>query len=246
MDPFPRGAQLQLAQDEVQVWRSEIVALARYEPHCMSMLSPDEQERASGFRFPEPRLRFVATRGLLRSLLGSYLCKGPRAIRFRYSDRGKPALDGQTCQLHFNVSHSENVVLLAFSLGREVGVDVEYMRRNVEIEDLARRFLSESERAGLAELAPEQRRQAFFHCWTRKEAFIKAVGQGLALPLHQFDVSLDQSARLLATRPDPTEKDRWSLWAIEAGPEYAAALAARGTDLRPVTRDINSVLETVL
>lgn len=247
MEFLPLRAPLHLTEAEVHVWRAGLDGLASFEPHWLSLLSPDEQDRAKSFRFPAPQRRFVITRGLLRGLLGSYLNIDPRAVCLRRLDKGKPVLDGQPANgaLQFNVSHSENVALLAFSLGHEVGVDVELVCRNAGIEDLAQRFFSESEKACLATLPPQQKHQAFFHCWTRKEAFIKAVGLGLSLPLHQFDVSLapDQPAQLLATRPDPKERERWSLWTIDAGPEYAAALAVRGTNLRVVTRDVSAIME---
>jgi 4'-phosphopantetheinyl transferase len=242
---------LQLADDEVQVWRVELDVLAPSEPHWLSLLAPDEQDRARRFRFDRHRRRFATTRGVLRTLLGSYLNAEPRSVRFRYSDKQKPALDAAFAQgcLQFNVSHSEELALLAFTRAREIGVDVERVRENSNIEGIAKHFFSESEREALASLPASEKQAAFYRCWTRKEAFIKAIGEGMSLPLHQFDVSLapGQPAELLATRPDPEEKKRWSVWTLDAGAEFAAALVVedKDKDLRVVTALVSSVLEAV-
>jgi 4'-phosphopantetheinyl transferase len=240
---------LQLADDEVHVWRVELDVLTPSAPHWLSLLSPEEQDRAHRFRFDRHRRRFATTRGVLRTLLGSYLNTDPRSVRFRYSDKQKPALDEAFAQGHleFNVSHSEETALLAFTLDREIGVDVERVRQDSDVEAIAKHFFSESERGTLASLPASEKHAAFYRCWTRKEAFIKAKGEGLSMPLAQFDVSLApcQRAELLATRPDPEEKKRWSVWTLDAGPEYAAALVVEGKDLRVVTALLSSVLEAV-
>jgi len=242
---------LQLADDEVQVWRVEMDVLAPSEPHWFGLLSPDEQERARRFRFDRHRRRFATTRGVLRTLLGSYLTVDPRSVRFRYSDKQKPALDETLPQgnLQFNVSHSEELALIAFTRSREIGVDVERVQPDSDVESTAKHFFSDSEREMLASLPASERHAAFFRCWTRKEAFIKAIGEGMSMPLAQFDVSLapGQPAELLATRPDPKEKQRWSMWTLDAGPEYAAALVVEGKnkDMRVTTALVSSVLEAV-
>jgi 4'-phosphopantetheinyl transferase len=242
---------LQLANNEVQVWRVELDLLASAEPHWLSLLLPDEQDRAHRFRFDRHRRRFATTRGVLRTLLGGYLNVDPRSVRFRYSDKQKPALDEAFAKGHlrFNVSHSEETALLAFTRGREIGVDVERVRQDSDVEAIAKSFFSESERETLASLPGSEKQAAFFRCWTRKEAFIKAIGEGMSLPLHQFDVSLapGQPAELLATRPDPEDKRRWSVWTLDAGEGFAAALVVAGQDkdLRVVTALVSSVLEAV-
>jgi 4'-phosphopantetheinyl transferase len=202
------------------------------ETRCRPLLSADEGERASRFHFERDRRRFTASRALLRIVLGAYLHSAPESLRFRYSDQGKPALDGEHLKggLMFNVSHSGGVALFAITRGREIGVDVERVRRSSDLEAIARRFFSACEQMQLAALEPEQRGEAFFRCWTRKEAYIKARGEGLSMPLDQFDVSIgvgDQNA-LLATRPDPAEAHRWSVRDVPTDPDYAAAVAAAG------------------
>lgn len=194
-----------------------------------SLLSPDELQRAGRFRFDIDRNSYIVSRGTLRSLLGSYLNVPPRQLRFTYSEYGRPSLANETpgSKIDFNVSHSRRVALIAFARGRQIGVDVEYVRRGFGTSEVAERFFSTVERHALRELPHEQRHDAFFRCWTRKEAFIKALGEGLSHPLDQFDVSLapGSPAVLLATRPDSHEVHRWKLWNIDVPHEYAAALA---------------------
>jgi 4'-phosphopantetheinyl transferase len=178
----------------------------------------------------------VVARGLLRAILGRYLGCSPADVRFCYGPRGKPALNdargGEA--LRFNLSHSRGIALYAVTRGREVGVDVEAIRPEVEIASVARRVFSPSERATLHSLPPELQSEAFFNGWTRKEAFIKATGEGLARPLDEFDVSIapGEPARLLATQPDADEAARWTLRELLPGPGYRAAVAVEGTGWR--------------
>lgn len=222
-----------LAGDEVHVW---CVFLDRATPHITSLqqiLSADECERAERFYFPKDREHFISARGLLRAILGGYLEVDPGRLRFCYSPYGKPALDrawgGDT--LRFNVSHSDRLALYAVTCNRELGVDVERIRPDFAGEEIAERFFSPNERAALRRLHPDVRCDAFFNCWTRKEAYIKARGEGLSLPLDQFDVSLTpgEPAALLNTRGDPADTSRWSLREIAPAPGYAAALCVEGS-----------------
>src|SRR5208283_6416 len=137
--------------------------------------------------------------------------------------------------LDFNVSHTAGLALLAFARGRKIGIDVERIRRDFGTAEIAERFFSKAERAALRELPQEQRHEAFFRCWTRKEAFIKALGEGLSHPLDQFDVSLapGQPAALLAARPHAEEVTRWSLWDLQVPGDYSAALAAESESSSP-------------
>jgi len=153
---------------------------------------PDENKRASHFHFPIDRQRFVASRALLRTILGAYLIAGANDVSFSYSDKEKPSLRSVHADsgITFNVSHSGRIALYAFTRRREIGVDVEQVRRDFDVEAIARRFFSPREQRQLADFCNEERVDAFFRCWTRKEAYIKATGKGLSLPLAQFDVSL--------------------------------------------------------
>ncbi|MBZ5681594.1 MAG: 4'-phosphopantetheinyl transferase superfamily protein [Acidobacteriia bacterium] len=154
----------------------------------------------------------------------------PQDVRFRYAEKGKPELDGPYAAsgLTFNVSHSGAVALLGIARNRPIGVDVERVRDDFDTGAIARRFFSAMEQEQLAQLPAAQQHRAFFRCWTLKEAFIKAIGEGLSHPLHQFDVFLDSQASVsLVTRPDASEASRWQLQPVEVGPEYAAAMAVQ-------------------
>lgn len=225
-----------LPDDEVHLWHVDLAAVAEGEQRWVEMLSEDERTRAARFHFERDRQHFTATRALLRIILASYVEADPKALRFRYSDKEKPSLISERAEniVEFNVSHSGNAALLAFTRGRALGVDVEYMREDFDHNAIAARFFSENERCQLAALAAAERYRGFFRCWTRKEAYIKAVGTGLSLPLDQFDVSLkpdDQNA-LLSTRPNASEAALWSMREVPAGDGYVAALCVRGQEWR--------------
>jgi 4'-phosphopantetheinyl transferase len=154
----------------------------------------------------------------------------PEAVRFRYGPRGKPMLDAEDGLLRFNLSHSGDLALVAVSLGRDIGVDVERVRPDRDLERIATRFFSAAEVAALLALPRAERAGAFYRCWTRKEAYIKALGDGLAIPLDSFDVAFapGATAALLASRLDSAEARRWSMAALEPGPGYAGAMVVEG------------------
>lgn len=222
-----------LAEDAVQVW---CVPLRRGDLDALhATLSADEQQRAGRFHFPQDREHFIAARGVLRTMLGRYLNLAPGELRFCYGPHGKPALAPElnAVQLRFNVSHSHDLALYAVARGRELGVDIEYMR-GVDYLDIAQRFFSAHERDVLRGLPTPQHQAAFYACWTRKEAYIKARGAGLLMALDRFDVSLapHEPAALLNTWDHPDDAAHWSLQALHPGENYAAALAVAGRDWR--------------
>jgi 4'-phosphopantetheinyl transferase len=216
-----------LGERQIHLWYGSLQPSSAEVTQLLPLLSPDELERAGRFRFEKHRNEFIFARGTLRRLLGSYVGTAPAGLRFAYSPHGKPSLDA-TNILEFNLSHTEGMVVFAFARSRKLGVDVEKVRRDFKVEEIAERFFSVAERLSLREIPELERYHAFFRCWTRKEAYIKARGEGLSHPLHQFDVSLapGQPAALLGTRPDEEERKRWSLWDLAIAPEYAVALAA--------------------
>lgn len=196
------------------------------------ILSPDETARADRFHFEVDRQRSIIGRAYLRVLLGQVLDMPADELQFEYDEFGKPALiPSQRRALEFNVSHSGEMILTAITMGRAVGVDVEKIRTDLDPNSIATQFFSAREREILASLPRPARYRAFFACWTRKEAYLKAKGVGLSLPLNQFDVSFlpDEEPRLLATRPDPAEAQNWALWALDLSSDYAAALAVSGS-----------------
>jgi 4'-phosphopantetheinyl transferase len=234
-DPgFKIQSPLPLPEDEVHLWRIDLEAIGADEFRWQQVLSSDELARAASFYFSRDRQRFIAARAWLRTILASYLGTDPISLSFSYSKRQKPSLGPAfgSSDVTFNVSHSGGIALLAFTRGREIGVDVEQLRSNSDLEGISRRFFSTREQSQLAALPAEERVAAFFRCWTRKEAYIKATGDGLSLPLDQFDVSLGpgESSALLATRPDDSEAGRWLLREVPGGPGYMAALCVRGQD----------------
>jgi 4'-phosphopantetheinyl transferase len=232
---FRIEAGVTLPEHEVQLWRVDLEAIRGEESRWQEVLSGDERARASQFYFLADRQRFVAARALLRKILAGYFpSTEPAELTFSYSPKDKPSLAGAHAAsgIRFNVSHSGGIALYAFACRREIGVDVEQVRQNFDFEPIARRFFSAHEQRQLAALPEEQRVDAFFRCWTRKEAYIKATADGLSLPLHQFDVSLDslETNALLATRPDAAEADRWILREVSGGLGYRAALCVQGQD----------------
>jgi 4'-phosphopantetheinyl transferase len=229
-DASDRSVVADLPLDVVHVWIRPLEVPASVEQTCYEVLSPDERQRAAGFRVVRPRRNFVVTRGTLRSLAALYVRAEPQQLSFRYSEHGKPALDGPF-EIRFNVSHTNGLALLAFVRTRNIGVDVEKIEAATDARKLAERFFSVRERSLLENLSGEELHAAFFRCWTRKEAYVKALGEGLSLPLHQFDVSVapDELQALLATRPDPSEASRWMVRDLQTGPGYAAALAVAET-----------------
>lgn len=208
------------------VWKRNLRGSEEEINMCHELLSEEEREKATRYRVERPRTDYILTRGTLRSLLSKYLRIAPQEISFRYTQYGKPflAIDSD---LAFNVSHSEGLALLAFTRKRDIGVDVEKLRPQTDALKLAERFFSVRERDALRSLSGDELHTAFFRCWTRKEAYIKAKGEGLSLPLHQFDVSIepDPAQALIATRPDSAEAARWMLRSMQTNPGYAAAVA---------------------
>jgi 4'-phosphopantetheinyl transferase len=229
--PIP-PAKLSVSSAEVHVWRTALNPAVSCIERLQHTLSVDELQRADRFHFARDRRRFIVARGVLRDIVSRYLDVSPSTLRFCYSSYGKPALadGGEVEALRFNVSHAHEMALFAVTRGREVGVDIEYLRRGIACEEIAEHFFSAHERTRLRALPAALKHLGFFNCWTRKEAYIKAHGEGLSLPLDQFDVSLapGEPAALVATRGDPGEALRWSLQAITPDPDYAAAVAVEG------------------
>jgi len=214
---------------EIQIWefRSEVPG-SRPED-IASLLSADERERAARFHFERDRQRYSVTRARTRMILGAYLQSDPRELRFKYSAREKPSLANASAGIRFNVSHSGDQALVAVASGREIGVDIEQIRSNVECEQLAERFFSPGERRFIRDLAEEKKLHAFFRLWTCKESFLKAHGTGLSRPLSSFDVELDDNpGQLLRIRGDADEENRWSLVELETGSGYPAAATVEG------------------
>lgn len=217
----------------MQVWLVHLDVEPDEAASLIPLLSPDERERAIRFRLPGHGARFVVARAALRLLLAAHVGQAPAALRFDYSPRGKPALAGGAGSgLEFNLSHSRGTAVYGISRGRAVGIDLEYVRPGIDVEALAGRFLAPEERTVLHGLTGEARLEGFYRCWTRKEALLKALGEGLAVPLSSFAVSCapGEEARIRRGFDGSTRVDRWRLEDLDPGPDHAAALCAEGSD----------------
>ncbi len=228
---------MELTRDAVHVWRAATMIAPSRLARLRDVLAPDEHARAARFVREEDRRRYTVARGVLRTLLGRYLNVDPVSLEFCYGAHGKPSLTETPLtespggrDVRFNMSHSGGLALHAFAVGREVGVDVERIRPRTDIVGVARRSFSPAEVDALMTLPVGQRREAFFNGWTRKEAFVKAHGEGIALGLSRFDVTLrpGEPAELLRFDNDPGQAARWRLRALDAGAGYKAALAVEG------------------
>lgn len=222
---------LALEEDEVHVWRASLECGESVLHQFEATLAADEKARAQRFVFQPDRNSYIAARGVLRELLGRYLERAPGEIEFEYGPQGKPALRAQPAQrpVQFNVSHSHGMALLAFAIGRQVGVDVELIRPDFAGEKIAERFFSPQEVMELRGLPLAAQDEGFFLCWTRKEAYIKARGEGLQIPLKSFHVSLTpgEPARLKAA-----DSFRWSLRSLGLDRPYVGAVVGEGKDWR--------------
>ncbi len=219
---------LALEGREVHLWIARLEASEENFARAFSGVSPDEVERADRVRFDQHRRAFVLGRALLRALVASYLrMPQPQDASFTYGPKGKPALAGGSHAFHFNVSNSRDLAAYAFTLDCEIGVDVEYRKRLAEIEGIARRFFAPDEVSELMSLSEDQRAEGFFNCWTRKEAYIKAVGDGLSVPLDSFRVTLQPGvpARMVELDGSAAAAERWTMHAFTPAPDYAGAIA---------------------
>jgi 4'-phosphopantetheinyl transferase len=218
----------ELPDDEVHIWRASLevdsAALRRFE----GLLANDEKIRAERFIFDRDRYRFIAARGILRDVLGRYLRRPPRTIDFVYGARGKPALSngGLRHSICFNLSHSHGLAVIGITREREIGIDIELIRPEVAGEDIAKRYFSTAEVEELNKLPTELRTEGFFYCWTRKEAYVKAQGDGLSIPLESFDVSLTPG---LPAELNSADRSQWSLRSFAPGPDYVGAIIAEGS-----------------
>lgn len=234
---------IRLARDELHVWRAWLDPGPERVAALHGLLSADERERAARYRFERDRSRYSVGRGLLRLLLSRYTGRSPTAIRFRYGQFGKPELEG--AGPWFNLSHSGPVALFALSSQAEVGVDVEQDHGDFAKERIAERFFSPGEVQALRALPVELQARAFLHCWTRKEAFIKARGDGLSLALDSFDVSLEPGhpavlRRIAFSGEDPAQ---WRIQDLsDSKGQFIAAVATRSTGWRAISRPIEEIL----
>jgi 4'-phosphopantetheinyl transferase len=228
-----------LPQDEVHVWYVDLPAWEREVDPLLPLLNQEEQERAARFKFPAPRNQFVISRALLRQVLGRYLRVEAREVQFRSATNGKPELataSGVQDDLRFNLSHTAGAAVIAITQDRQVGIDVERIRMDTNAMELAERFFSRPEVEWLRSQPSSEQIPAFFTCWTGKEAYIKAHGEGLSMPLSSFGVlpahGTDGSKLQLKVYENPEEAQRWFICQLALGTGLRAALAVEGENPR--------------
>ncbi|HYA88528.1 MAG TPA: 4'-phosphopantetheinyl transferase superfamily protein [Nitrospirota bacterium] len=227
---------LRLGTDEIHIWFSVLNQSVPEINKFYLTLSADERERAGRFHRYQDKRRFIVRHGILRMILGCYLDVEPGELRFKEGENGKPEIDGSFTKrtLQFNLSHSQGVALFAFTQNYDIGVDIEHIHDFPEMDQIVERFFSVKEKAAYQLSSVSQRRETFFKGWTCKEAFIKAIGNGLSQPLRSFDVSMapGESSELLGIEGDLRETARWSIHNMEPIPNYAGALAVRSKLLK--------------
>ena len=233
--PFPplwksAPTQLSLGEKEVHLWLVAVTDCAEDLPPLRALLNAEELERAGRFHFQRDRDRYVIARGVLRDLLAKYLATSQFA--FATNKFGKPSLQPPHEGLEFNVSHSRDLALFGFTRSRPIGVDVEWIRPDFATLEIANRFFAPDESKLLAALSEIERPSAFFNCWTRKEAYIKARGVGLSLGLSHFAVTLKPGEPAALTRVDNDSEapNRWTVLDFDVGAEYRAAAAFEARD----------------
>lgn len=224
--PWVRAATpLALGAKELHVWRASLDVPPTLLHRLDSTLHANEKERAGKFLIPRARERFTAARGILRELLGMYLGLEADRVEFRYGPQGKPSLSAtHNSKISFSVSHSQGTGLFALARGGEVGVDIEEVKTDFKGMQIASHFFSDEEIAGLAKLPPKQADEGFFQCWTGKEAYVKARGQGLSIPLRNFTIRLVNGEQVLRDEAETL----WSCYALEPAAGFAGAVVAEG------------------
>ena len=232
---FPAADEFSLVADRVHLHAASLENAEQQAATCIHLLSNDEREKASRYRFNIDRARYIVGRGTLRILLGRYLQIPPEQLQFKYGLHGKPALDHpqESSQLHFNLTHSHDLAVYAFSLNRNTGIDIEAVRPLPDLFDVAALHFSKAEIASLKSLPESKQPQAFFNCWTRKEAYLKAHGGGINDHLREITVSLlpEEPAQLIEVAYDPEEASKWELAAFTPATGYIGAVAVEHTSM---------------
>ena len=229
---LPQRTTLPLRANEVHVWLASLETNEEQRRMFRNALSSEETERACRFRFEKDRESFIATRGILKTLLAGYLNMAAGKVMLAYGPHGKPELSAEACSrpVRFNVSHSRGFALFAFALYCDIGVDIEFRRQDIAADHIAERFFSPGEKAYLEKLPPGMKERGFFTCWVRKEAFLKATGRGLSYGIDRVEVSMDPEspASLVSVGGSEGDAALWSLHDLPVAPGYAAALAVKG------------------
>ena len=220
-----------LLHGQVHIWQADLDLQADHIDILWSLLSESEKSRAARFHFERDRNRYITAHGTLRQLLGRYLNVPAQDVRFNYGDYGKPELanDHADGHIYFNMSHSSATALYGFTRNCPIGVDIERIKEIPDMDEVAGQFFSAKEKNVFKKLAQVKKIRAFYRCWTVKEAFVKAVGHGLHLPLESIEVCIepDQPNRLVQVNGDEREASKWWVKELTPGNGFAGAFAAR-------------------
>lgn len=219
-----------LKERQAHVWCADMRELELQLAEYVDVLSSGEQERANRFHFQKDRNHYIIRHGVLRRILSRYLGQPPAEIKFRYGQRGKPEVQDDPIRIHFNDSHSTDLALYAVTLACPIGVDVECIRPIPEFEDIAARYFSPREVGIMRALSVEKRMEAFYACWTRKEAFLKATGEGIGVNLAKIEVTLapGEQAEVLRIPGETQSANGWKIRALSPAPGYLGAIAFQG------------------
>ena len=234
MVPAPSpAASFQLALDEVHIWCVSLDVPPETLARLDATLSLEERDRGARLRFTGDRQQFTVAHGALRDLLGRYLRIPPRRVGYASNPFGKPALDPRCGRLRFNLSHSAGLALIAIAAEADVGIDLECIQGHTDYAELARCFFSSAEVDELSALPPHCYAESFLGCWTKKEAYLKASGVGLAMPLNGFTVPLTTDPAqgpvdLRVPSSEVVQANPWSVFTIRPAPGYIGALAIEG------------------
>jgi len=224
---------LSLEPVEMHLWRISLLQPELVKDCCLRVLAADELGRAARFRFPADRDRFVITHGAIRHILAAHLNLSPPKIRFQYGSHGKPEIAGagNDLNLRFNLSHSADLALAAIVRESRIGVDVERVRTNASCMEIAEQYFSAGEIAKLKDIPADQQTEAFFDCWTRKEAYVKACGAGLSVPLNSFEVPFGSAGEAAPFELPAAKSDEirlGTMYVLSPLPGYKAAMVVEG------------------
>lgn len=228
---------MKIPANEIHIYRS---VLEKHKPELKRfevILSSDELEKANRYKFENDRNNYIVCRAILRNIIGSYLSLDPSEVTFSYSEKGKPYIKGNN--IKFNLAHSKGFAVYAFALENEIGIDVEYLKAIPDAIKIAERYFSEYEIDELKKTDTAKIENLFFICWTRKEAFIKAIGEGLSYPLTDFSVPLKpgEEPKLLRIKNNSCEVQNWSLYNIDVIRNYTSALAVKSGELKIIYKN---------
>lgn len=223
-----------IGDGEIHVWRAHLDGDAEYISHLAGTLSNAELARAAKFKFEKDQRRYKMARGIVRAILGRYLSLDGRDVRLDTGLYGKPRLRmlGSGPDLRFSLAHSQGLALYAFALGHEVGIDLEFIKRNIDVMRLAEHVFSEKDIVDLNKLSSKDRVNSFYGAWTRKEAYLKARGLGFSIDPRRVDLPTMVGApvEFVNLFNEAEEDEKWTIYDIEPAPEFAGAMAAEGVD----------------